>query len=70
MLTLMPVCAGAETVQQLIDAGAYVCFKDENGIEMVAEYTREVGLDVVGTKTFEAKRDRFFVIYICLRSCA
>ena len=55
----MSACAGAAAVQELIDAGAYVCFKDENGLEMVAEYTRDLGVDKIGTKKFEASRDRF-----------
>ena len=57
----MSACAGAAAVQELIDLGAYICFKDENGLDMVAEYTRELGVDKIGTKKFEAQRDRFFV---------
>ena len=56
------VCAheGAEAVQKLIDAGAYIVFKEESGLEMLAEFTREVGADTIGSKKIDIQRDLVF----------
>ena len=57
---------GASTVPSLIDAGALICWKEENGLEMVAEFTRNVGGAVTQTNTLQAKRERFFLVCVCL----
>ena len=48
-------------MQALIDAGAYVVFIDEeNGLEMLAEYTKSVGADTVASKKITLDKDRVF----------
>ena len=46
----------------LIDAGAYITWVEENGLEMVAEFQREVGGERSATRSFETNRDSFFKI--------
>ena len=48
-------------MQQLIDAGAYITFKEENGLEMVAEFSRECGGETMQRNTIGVKRERFFL---------
>jgi len=43
-------------VQRLIDSGAYICYKEQNGMEMVAEYTREVGAETEATFVTNVKK--------------
>ena len=50
-------------MQQLIDAGALITFKEENGLEMVAEFKRECGGETMQRNTIGVERERFFVIY-------
>ena len=52
-------------MQQLIDAGAYITFKEENGLEMVAEFSRECGGETMQRNTIGVKRERFF-FYKCV----
>ena len=47
-------------MQQLIDAGALITFKEENGLEMVAEFSRECGGETMQRNTIGVKRERFF----------
>ena len=51
---------GEVAVQRLIDAGALICWKEENGLEMVAEFTRTVGGNTVQKNRLTAARERFF----------
>jgi hypothetical protein len=43
-------------VQRLIDSGAYICWTEKNGLEMVAEFTREVGADVIQRNKLEVEK--------------
>ena len=63
MLVLVSSHEGAPAVQQLIDAGAYICFQEENGLEMVAEFTRSVGGDGTAKKSFETDMDRYVFVH-------
>ena len=45
-------------VQRLIDAGALVTWTEENGLEMVAEFTREVGGATTQKNGFGGSRER------------
>ena len=57
-------------MQQLIDAGALITFKEENGLEMVAEFSRECGGETMQRNTIGVKRERFFFtnVYVCRAS--
>ena len=58
---------GESTVQRLIDAGALICWKEENGLEMVAEFTRSVGGNTKQATTIKGTRERcFFLVCVCL----
>ena len=51
---------GAEAVQRLIDAGAYITWKEENGLEMIAEFTRSVGTNILQSNKISGGREPFF----------
>ena len=51
---------GEAAVQRLIDAGALICWKEENGLEMVAEFTRSVGGNQVQKKHVDRATGAFF----------
>ena len=51
---------GAAQVQKLIDAGALVAFEEDNGLEMVAEFQREVGGKTTQKNTLMGERELFF----------
>ena len=55
----MCVSLGAIAVQRLIDAGALITWQEENGLEMVAEFTREVGGSTQQNQSFGTARVRF-----------
>ena len=57
-------------MQQLIDAGALITFKEENGLEMVAEFSRECGGETMQRNTIGVKRERFLFtnVYVCWAS--
>ena len=57
---------GGVAVQKLIDAGALICWKEANGLEMVAEFTREVGGITAQKNTFGGVRERFFLVCVCV----
>ena len=57
---------GEVAVQKLIDAGALIVWKEENGLEMVAEFTREVGGSTVQKNIFGGVRERFFLVCVCV----
>ena len=60
---------GEAAVQRLIDAGALICWTEENGLEMVAEFTRSVGGNTVQKNTLRGVRERFFFlvcVYVCV----
>ena len=58
---------GAVQVQQLIDAGALVTWTEENGLEMVAEFTREVGGITAQKNMLGGVRERFFFsVCVCV----
>ena len=46
-------------MQKLIDAGALITFKEENGLEMVAEFQRECGGQTMQRNTIGVERERF-----------
>jgi hypothetical protein len=46
-------------VQRLIDSGAFICWTEANGLEMVAEFQREVGGST--SQINEVKLDKAFV---------
>jgi hypothetical protein len=56
-------------VQKLIDAGALIVWKEENGLEMVAEFTREVGGSTVQKNKLLGVRERFFLVCVCVCVC-
>jgi len=51
---------GEAAVQRLIDAGALICWQEENGLEMVAEFTRSVGGNTVQANRLKGVRERLF----------
>ena len=57
---------GPETVQRLIDQGALTTWKEENGLEMVAEFTREVGSKVLQQNILQGNRERLVFYHACL----
>ena len=57
---------GAVQVQKLIDAGALVTWTEENGLEMVAEFTREVGGATTQKNSFGGSRERFLLVCVCV----
>ena len=57
---------GPETVQRLIDQGALVTWKEDNGLEMVAEFTREVGNKVLQQNILQGNRERLVFYHACL----
>ena len=54
---------GPAAVQELIDHGVLQTWQEENGLEMVAEFTRSVGGETMQRNTIGVKRERFFSIY-------
>ena len=55
---------GAAQVQKLIDAGALVPFQEDNGLEMVAEFQREVGGKTTQKNTLMGERELFFLVWV------
>ena len=60
---------GEVAVQKLIDAGAYIVWTEKNGLEMVAEFTREVGGSTVQKNKMLGVRERFFLVCVCVCVC-
>jgi hypothetical protein len=58
---------GEQAVQQLIDVGALICFKEENGLEMVAEFQRECGGETMQRNTIGVNRERFLFTNVYVR---
>jgi hypothetical protein len=57
-------------VQRLIDAGALICWREENGLEMVAEFTRSVGSNTVQKNSLKGERERSFcLVCVCVCLC-
>ena len=50
---------GPAKVQELIDSGALETWQEENGLEMVAEFTRSVSGETMQRKTIGVERERF-----------
>ena len=46
------ILRGAQAVQRLIDSGAFITWTEANGLEMVAEFQREVGRTNIQTNKF------------------
>jgi hypothetical protein len=58
---------GEVAVQRLIDAGALICWREENGLEMVAEFTRSVGSNTVQKNSLKGERERSFcLVCVCV----
>ena len=57
---------GEVAVQKLIDAGALIVWKEANGLEMVAEFTREVGGITAQKNIFGGVRERFLLVCVCV----
>jgi hypothetical protein len=66
-MRLMQLWLGAAGVQRLIDAGVYITWVEKNGLEMLAEFTREVTGSRKQTSSFTATRVRF--LFLCTRVC-
>ena len=47
-------------MQRMIDAGALTVWTEENGLEMCAEFTREVGGETTQKNNLHAERELFF----------
>ena len=58
---------GAAKVQELIDAGAYLTWTEQpSGLEMIAEFQREVGGETSQTRSMQINRESFFVADLLL----
>ena len=53
-------------MQRMIDAGALTVWTEENGLEMCAEFTREVGGGSRQKNNLHAERDLFFLLSVCI----
>ena len=53
-------------MQKMIDAGALIAWTEENGLEMCAEFTREVGGETRQKNNLHAERDLFFLLSVCI----
>ena len=56
-------------MQRMIDAGALTVWTEENGLEMCAEFTREVGGETRQKNNLHAERELFFFCYQCVYVC-
>ena len=50
------IFGGAPAVQRLIDSGAYITWTEENGLEMVAEFNRQVGGETSQNNSIATKK--------------
>ena len=57
---------GPMKVQQLIDLGALTTWTEDNGLEMCAEFNREVGGETKQKNTFGGSRERFLLVCVCV----
>ena len=57
---------GPMKIQQLIDLGALTTWTEDNGLEMCAEFNREVGGETKQKNTFGGSRERFLVVCVCV----
>ena len=55
------ILGGASAVQRLIDCGAYVTWTEPSGLEMVAEFNRELGEEVVQANRISTQKA--FVVF-------
>ena len=55
------ILGGPSAVQRLIDSGAYITWTEASGLEMVAEFNREVGQDVVQKNRIST--EKAFVVF-------